>query len=124
MSPNPLRATITEVIKSGMDVPAARKVRPMTYWFGKNMGEKGLIRLQAKSRKERAFSSSYTKNIYFFCDLKGHKNCLEISLALLLSALGVKYSLNLERKLIYFKKIVLFNYYHIFSLRIPSNIFF
>lgn len=31
MSPNPLRATITEVIKSGMDVPAARKVRPMTY---------------------------------------------------------------------------------------------
>lgn len=30
MSPKPLRATITEVIKSGMDVPAARKVRPIT----------------------------------------------------------------------------------------------
>lgn len=31
MSPKPLRATITEVIKSGMDVPAARKVRPITW---------------------------------------------------------------------------------------------
>lgn len=31
MSPNPFRATITDVIRSGMDVPAARNVRPMTY---------------------------------------------------------------------------------------------
>ena len=30
MSPNPWRATITELNKSGTDVPAARKVRPMT----------------------------------------------------------------------------------------------
>jgi hypothetical protein len=30
ISPNPLRATITDVIKSGMDVPAARNVRPIT----------------------------------------------------------------------------------------------
>lgn len=30
MSPNPLRATITEVIKSGMEVPAAKNVRPIT----------------------------------------------------------------------------------------------
>jgi len=40
MSPNPLRATITEVIKSGMEVPAARKVRPMTY-RGKKWRVKG-----------------------------------------------------------------------------------
>jgi len=31
MSPRPFRATITEVIKSGMDVPAARNVKPMIY---------------------------------------------------------------------------------------------
>jgi hypothetical protein len=30
ISPNPLRATITEVIKSGIEVPAARTVRPIT----------------------------------------------------------------------------------------------
>lgn len=30
MSPNPLRATITDVIRSGIEVPAARNVRPMT----------------------------------------------------------------------------------------------
>ena len=29
MSPSPLRATMTEVMRSGMDVPAARIVRPM-----------------------------------------------------------------------------------------------
>lgn len=29
MSPRPLRATITLVIRSGMEVPAARMVRPM-----------------------------------------------------------------------------------------------
>ena len=29
ISPNPLRATSTDVIKSGMDVPAARKVKPI-----------------------------------------------------------------------------------------------
>lgn len=29
MSPRPLRATITLVIRSGMDVPAARIVNPM-----------------------------------------------------------------------------------------------
>lgn len=29
MSPRPLRATITLVIRSGMDVPAARMVRPI-----------------------------------------------------------------------------------------------
>lgn len=30
MSPNPFLATITLVIRSGMDVPAARNVRPIT----------------------------------------------------------------------------------------------
>jgi hypothetical protein len=30
MSPSPLRATMTDVIKSGMDVPAARNVKPIT----------------------------------------------------------------------------------------------
>lgn len=30
ISPNPLRATITDVIKSGIEVPAARNVRPIT----------------------------------------------------------------------------------------------
>lgn len=30
ISPKPFLATITEVIKSGIDVPAARKVRPIT----------------------------------------------------------------------------------------------
>ena len=30
MSPNPFLATITLVIRSGMDVPAARKVKPIT----------------------------------------------------------------------------------------------
>ena len=30
MSPKPLRATITEVIRSGIEVPAARKVNPIT----------------------------------------------------------------------------------------------
>lgn len=30
ISPNPFRATITDVIKSGIDVPAARNVRPIT----------------------------------------------------------------------------------------------
>lgn len=30
MSPNPFRATMTEVMRSGIDVPAAKKVRPIT----------------------------------------------------------------------------------------------
>lgn len=30
MSPKPLRATMTLVMRSGMDVPAAKKVRPIT----------------------------------------------------------------------------------------------
>ena len=30
MSPNPLRATITLVIKSGIEVPAAKNVSPIT----------------------------------------------------------------------------------------------
>ena len=30
MSPNPFRATMTLVIRSGMEVPAARNVRPIT----------------------------------------------------------------------------------------------
>jgi len=30
MSPSPLRATITDVIKSGIDVPAAKNVSPIT----------------------------------------------------------------------------------------------
>ncbi len=30
MSPNPLRATMTLVKRSGMDVPAAKKVKPIT----------------------------------------------------------------------------------------------
>lgn len=33
ISPKPFRATITEVIKSGMDVPAAKNVSPITYFF-------------------------------------------------------------------------------------------
>ena len=31
MSPNPFLATITLVIRSGMEVPAARNVKPITY---------------------------------------------------------------------------------------------
>lgn len=31
MSPRPFLATITEVIKSGMEVPAAKKVSPIIY---------------------------------------------------------------------------------------------
>lgn len=31
ISPRPFRATITDVIKSGIEVPAARKVKPITY---------------------------------------------------------------------------------------------
>ena len=31
MSPNPFLATMTEVMRSGMEVPAARKVRPITW---------------------------------------------------------------------------------------------
>ena len=31
MSPNPFRATITLVIKSGIEVPAAKNVSPITY---------------------------------------------------------------------------------------------
>ena len=31
ISPNPFRATITLVIKSGIEVPAAKNVNPMTY---------------------------------------------------------------------------------------------
>lgn len=30
ISPKPFRATITEVIRSGMDVPAAKNVNPIT----------------------------------------------------------------------------------------------
>lgn len=30
ISPKPLRATMTEVIRSGIDVPAARNVKPIT----------------------------------------------------------------------------------------------
>lgn len=30
MSPKPFRATMTDVIKSGIEVPAARNVRPIT----------------------------------------------------------------------------------------------
>lgn len=30
MSPNPFRATMTEVIRSGIEVPAAKKVKPIT----------------------------------------------------------------------------------------------
>ena len=36
MSPNPFLATITLVIRSGMEVPAARKVKPIT-WKGSCM---------------------------------------------------------------------------------------
>jgi hypothetical protein len=31
MSPKPFLATMTLVIKSGMEVPAARKVKPITF---------------------------------------------------------------------------------------------
>jgi hypothetical protein len=31
MSPKPFLATITDVIKSGIEVPAAKNVRPITY---------------------------------------------------------------------------------------------
>lgn len=31
ISPSPFRATITDVIKSGIDVPAAKNVSPITY---------------------------------------------------------------------------------------------
>jgi hypothetical protein len=31
MSPKPFRATITDVIKSGIEVPAAKNVSPITY---------------------------------------------------------------------------------------------
>lgn len=34
ISPNPLRATITDVIKSGIDVPAAKRVRPIIFLKG------------------------------------------------------------------------------------------
>ena len=30
ISPKPLRATMTDVIKSGIEVPAAKKVKPIT----------------------------------------------------------------------------------------------
>lgn len=30
MSPKPFLATMTDVMRSGMDVPAAKKVRPIT----------------------------------------------------------------------------------------------
>lgn len=30
ISPSPFRATMTDVIKSGIDVPAAKKVNPIT----------------------------------------------------------------------------------------------
>ena len=33
ISPNPFRATITLVIKSGIEVPAAKNVNPITYNF-------------------------------------------------------------------------------------------
>ena len=33
ISPNPFRATITLVIKSGIEVPAAKNVNPITYEF-------------------------------------------------------------------------------------------
>lgn len=40
MSPKPFRATMTDVIKSGIDVPAAKNVRPMTYRLNTNGSQK------------------------------------------------------------------------------------
>ncbi len=40
MSPKPFRATMTDVIKSGIDVPAAKNVRPMTYRLNRNGRQK------------------------------------------------------------------------------------
>lgn len=49
ISPNPLRATITDVIKSGIEVPAARNVRPITcvrlIWMRRRNGKRQKIRL-------------------------------------------------------------------------------
>ena len=41
MSPKPFRATMTDVIKSGMDVPAAKNVRPMTYGLNIHRSQRG-----------------------------------------------------------------------------------
>lgn len=38
MSPNPFLATITEVMRSGIEVPAAKKVSPIT-WNDNKAGE-------------------------------------------------------------------------------------
>lgn len=64
MSPNPLRATITEVIKSGIEVPAAKNVRPITWW----RGEEKCFNLQ-KSDKTPPYDTHFGRN---FGSLPGH----------------------------------------------------
>lgn len=64
MSPNPLRATITEVIKSGMEVPAAKNVRPIT-WGRK----KRSVSISKSSDKTPRHDTHFGRN---FGSLPGH----------------------------------------------------
>lgn len=50
ISPNPFRATMTDVIKSGIEVPAAKNVRPMTYQLAKVVLDLCYIRGDASSK--------------------------------------------------------------------------
>ena len=52
MSPNPFLATITDVIKSGMEVPAARKVKPIT------CEEQSIVRYHSDNMKGPALTWS------------------------------------------------------------------
>ena len=45
MSPNPFLATMTLVMRSGMEVPAARNVRPIT--CNATIGQKSLLELSS-----------------------------------------------------------------------------
>ena len=60
MSPNPFRATMTLVIRSGMEVPAARNVRPITCKKGNH--EEDII----ASSKIRDMKQACSKNHHIF----------------------------------------------------------
>ena len=95
MSPNPFLATITDVIKSGIEVPAARKVKPITceeqsivQYHSDNMKGPALTWSAVETNWEissRCLAIRYTtgfKPFYFYCksipDIchRHHRQCL------------------------------------------------
>lgn len=72
ISPSPFRATMTEVIRSGIDVPAAKKVSPITYakisllhgvlyYILFNLGREVLLRKRQYRREHKPWKAIYER---------------------------------------------------------------